>query len=259
MRASRFLLFIGCFSCAEISGLSELGVDASSDLAATPTDALNDPSSADSFCQTTTAPYTFCADFDEGDVTKAFSSSKATVSWSSVSTPAPGLSTTAFVSNPAAALFNGDSSEALGLTPTSSNKVPASATITLSLRIDTLTGESPIIVPIPIDANQAVSLVAIAAPLAQTYKLALVDATTGTDGGVRLVSFTNTLTMKVTEWHTVSIAVSALQITLTIDNGLPTLDPRASSGPLSALQFHVGIDAKGWQAYVDNVLILIND
>jgi hypothetical protein len=258
MRASRFLLFIGCFSCAEISGLSELGVDAAADAGdAGPTfDAMPDANLPRTFCQSTTTTYTFCADFDEGDVTKGYVNPTTMAPWSNVSTQAPTLSTVAFVSGPAAAQFNGDLSEALGLIQTASAKMPTAASAAFSLRIDTLSNISAVIVPIPIDDNQTVSLIAVPTQ-GEVYRLALSDASTATDGGNS--TYASTLDIKPGEWHSIAISLTTAQITLTIDGGPPTIDPRVTSGPLSALQFHLGVNGKGWQGSVDNVTIFINN
>ncbi len=263
MRLVRVLLVTALAGCAEVSGLSNLGVDdastdgdvgtdAPSGLDAAP-ESSSDSSFADAgttYCVVDASATQFCADFDENNILAAFVNG-APGSWTSASVPPPTLVTNVSASAPACASFDGTKTESLLWTM--SNSAPGTIIVHASFRVDATAIESNAPASLVTDATHAV-VVAITSASASSFSGEIDETTTLADGGVLLVQHPAQGNLATGGWVSFMLTVTSSTVALNI-NAIQVLSfNRAQNIALAKPALTVGFRG-GWKGEVDNVSV----
>lgn len=261
MRVVRVFFIASVASCADLSGLSKLGVDASPDDAAIDV-AANDAavvesSTADApfdagttFCTIEAGPAQFCADFDENDVMFAFVNG-GPGSWSPLSNgaKAPSLDTDAAVSLPASALFQDESLNYVMPVAT-----PAAITLTMSVRVLATSTAHATPVLIQLDDTHNVTLTLVQSGVS-SFTSEVDDNVIEADGGISTTPHQIPVSVSLGMWNWFSLQVTASQIILGSQFSQPLSFTRGVTPKFAQPALVIGFGSD-WHGEIDNVTLL---
>jgi hypothetical protein len=249
-------------ACASLSGLDslEIGDAASNADVITPNDApseppppLSDTGTPDavggSYCSSYTA-WTWCADFDEGDIGIGFALG-AKAKWSNISSATPALSG-AYLSAPNGAGFEGAKAESLSFVaaPSSGNKAYE---VIGQLRVEVMADQANDVLTIQLTSSYALVLKTVRAQSA--YTLTLAEAAVSADAGFVGTPHDFGGSYPTVSWVAIDITVTSTQVTATVDNKASVTFTRMQSGSSSSVTTTFGFDTSNWNGQWENVRI----
>jgi hypothetical protein len=193
MAGLRFLPLLAIAACADLSGLNGLEVsDGATAQDASPQDATDDTTADDAdaivpldaqnvdgitpptFCQTQNQTYTWCADFDEGDVVYGYLNG-VTAKWSAESQKPPTLSTHN-ASAPNSAGFDGALAQSLAFTGATASTTGYE--FIGQLRIESGNDQSTGVAAIQVSTGYSLKLFAVRLVSTSTFTVTIDEATT---------------------------------------------------------------------------------
>ncbi|HEY1960197.1 MAG TPA: hypothetical protein VGH28_31525 [Polyangiaceae bacterium] len=273
MGALRVVAFLALASCAEISGLSQLGTDdgaAPADVATLDAPADNvppaleagheaDASPSDSagpaltYCNTLGTANLFCADFDEQSVTDAYVNG-VLQSWTSVSSPPPSLTTAQHTSGAQSGLFDGASDEMLGFAMLGMVGSTTSFGVSMNVRNETMpaTGDNQILT---VQVTQGYTLIFALRPSSNAVSFQ-VNEIYSTDAGQQTMSHKPAGTVPNAAWQKLQLSISSTSVTVMFGS-IATQFTRAITGT-NEFAMAAGWSVAGWSGELDDVIVAIN-
>lgn len=204
-----------------------------------------------SFCSNYTA-WTWCADFDEGDIGVGFALG-AKAKWSNISSATPALSG-AYLSAPNGAGFEGAKSESLSFVAASSS-VNKPYEVIGQLRVEVMADQANDVLTIQLTSSYGLVLKTIRAQSA--YTLTLAEAAVTADAGFVGTPHDLGGPYPTVSWVAIDITVTGTQVAATVENNAPVTFTRSQSGPSSSsgVTTTFGFDTSNWNGQWENVRI----